>query len=570
MSQVGHETRIGRGTGEPAARTAEVQAPDELEALLSLQRAVGNAAFGQLLNGGGISYPASGARPVPRWPRARISFSTPTLQRAGDFEIVGRVSEPGQTDTIFFNRGDSVIPASEAPKIAASIAAFGAGTRLFLDGYASEDEPAGTATARTAAVRAALAGETPPHTGPVTERDQSALGSGRIDYRNMRKVEIQPPAPAPSGGTRAPRPSAPARRTRPCGAALRNCKPRARSMLTTAIAALATPNAATQTHLSTFFGSGGVAAAATIRTHLTNLKGHIDNNVKGSKVRCHTELDADCVNPAYNQRTGSAARMTLCPAFLDNPGNIDENAATLIHEAAHGTSGLATVDLAYGHTRLIHTLSTADALTNSDSYVLLVRNLVADAAGAAGPAGGVSGDTISGLNAAETQAARFALAHAEKWLTASYQDVAGAYSVVHDTIGAGSWTGTAVAFSRDTVHRLAPLFGLTDPGASAPFTLPVAADREKLAAIHDRFLAMRSVMWSTGVAISAGTPSKWAAGPGSSVELSAAFFALPDDLARIRRLIGLLAAAHPDISAARRPSYVTAADQIRQQRGLGP
>ena len=238
---------------------------------------------------------------------------------------------------------------------------------------------------RAAAVTAALAAAATPHTGGTTERDQSALGAGRIDYRDMRKVQILPPAPPPVGGGVAapPRPTAPASRTRPCGPALANCKPRARALLTTAINALATPNATTQGHLTTFFGASGVASAPTIRTHLINLRSHIVNNVKGAGVRCHTEVDSDCGNPAYNLRTGAAAQMTLCPAFLDNPGNIEENAATLIHEAGHGTTGLATRDLAYGHTRLIHALSTADALVNTDSYVLLVRNIDASASGGA-------------------------------------------------------------------------------------------------------------------------------------------------------------------------------------------
>ena len=75
-------------------------------------------------------------------------------------------------------------------------------------------------------------------------------------------------------------------------------------MLTTAIAALGAPTPATEAHLRTFFGPGGVAAAGTIKTHLTNLKAHITNNVKGAKVKCHTEIDGGCENPAYNRQTG--------------------------------------------------------------------------------------------------------------------------------------------------------------------------------------------------------------------------------------------------------------------------
>ena len=72
------------------------------------------------------------------------------------------------TDTIAFDRNSSAIPASEMPKIAASITAFGAGTALFLDGYSSEDEPAGLAITRAVEVSNALHGAVPPHTGART------------------------------------------------------------------------------------------------------------------------------------------------------------------------------------------------------------------------------------------------------------------------------------------------------------------------------------------------------------------------------------------------------------------
>jgi hypothetical protein len=558
----------GRTVTEPLA----VQAPERFSAVMSLQRAAGNAAVtALLLRHGATRRRGEEGLQHPR-PSASLAFARgwASVQRAGDFEIGGRLNRPGQTDTIFFDRRSSTIPASETPKIAASIAAFGAGTTLFLDGYASEEEPASLALDRATEVSLALNSETPPHTGGRTKRNQSALGGGRIDYRELRKVQIQPPAHSSGGGVTAPTPSAPASETRPCGAALANCKPRAKSMLTTAIAALGTPDAATNAHLRAFFGSGGVAAAGTIKTHLTNLKDHIINNVKGSHVHCHTELDAGCGNPAYNVGTGASAVMTLCPDFLDNPTDIAGNAETLIHEAGHGTTGLATRDIAYGHTRLIHALTTSDALANTDSYVLLVRNLVADAAGVSGPAGGVSGDVITGLSAANTRKARVALAHMEKWLTQGYQDVAGAYEAVHEAVTRSAWTGSTVAFDRETVRLIAPLFGLTDPGTSAPFALPTAADREKLAAIHDRFLAMRSVMWSTGVTIRAGSTSRWSPGPGATVTLAPAFFGLADDVARIRKMLFLIADAHPDISAGLRWKYVTAANRIRMHRGLGP
>jgi hypothetical protein len=491
------------------------------------------------------------------------------VQRVADFEIRGRHRDVADFANIYFEKDAARIGKSERPKVAAAIANFGAATPLFLDAYRSEDEPVGLADIRAERVSKALRTSKPPHTGGRTKRNQAPLAEGRIDYRQIRKVEIQPPVGGPLAA--APPPRAPAALVRPCGGALAAAQPRALAMLATAIAQLAAPNAAVQGQLSTFFGGAtGIAAAATIRGHLTNLRTHISTEIgPAGTVACHTELDGRCDAPAYNVGVGPTAVMTLCPAFLDDPGAVENNADTLIHEAAHGTTGLATRDLAYGHTRLIHTLPTADALTNTDSYVLLVRNIVNGVAGVPLRPGGVAGDATPGLAGPNVAPARIALAHTEKWLTQSYQDVADAYATVVASIAAGAWTGATAAFDRETVALLAHHFGLTNPGVAAPFALPTVADKIRLAAIHDRFLAMRSVMWGQGITMRPGS-AKWAPGPGRQVRLPGSFFALADDKARTRRMILLIVSAHPAISAALRVHYVDAADAIRTHRGLGP
>jgi hypothetical protein len=503
--------------------------------------------------------------------RSNVRADSAVVRRAvGDFEV-GGIETSADVMSIFFDRGSAAIPASQLAKIPAVITAVGAGSALVLDGYASEDEAPALAPTRASAVGTALAAAAPPHTGARTLRDQAALGKGVIEYRTRRKVEVQTRAPmAPP-----PAPRAPAVITRLCGTALSTARPRALFLLNRAIGALAPPRtAAVDGLLSDLFGgASGVAAAATIKTNLGKVKHHIAVEIgPAGTVACHTELDGRCVNPAYNVGTGLGAVMTLCPDFLDNPGAVNENAATLIHEGAHGTTGVATQDLAYGHTRLIRALSTAQSLTNTDSYVLLVRNIDANIAATPPIPIGVAGDSDAGIPLpANKRAARSALAHAEKWLTQAYQDVASLYDTVVATRAAGVWTGTTAAFDRETMHLLAATFPVTDPGVAAPFALPTLTDQQRLAAVYDRFMAMRQVMWSRGVTMTqvAMGPDAWAASLGSSVNLTAAFFALalPD---QVRRLIGLLAHSHPYISVAREPSYVTAADAIRGHRGLGP
>jgi hypothetical protein len=173
---------------------------------------------------------------------------------------------------------------------------------------------------------------------------------------------------------------------------------------------------------------------------------------------------------------------------------------------------------------------------------------------------------------ADKKKAKVALAHTEKWLTQAYQDVASLYATVVASRAAGDWTGSTADFDRETMHRLAVAgFPVTDPGTAVPFAKPTWDDQLKLAGIYDRFMAMRSVMWSKGITMKEVPmgPEVWAAGPGDHVELTPGFFGL-SVLDEVHRLILLLTAAHPGISGPLQPAYVAAADAIRGHRGLGP
>jgi hypothetical protein len=487
-----------------------------------------------------------------------------------DFLIGGRNEEPGNVDTIYFDRGSSTIPATQTPKIARIVAAHAAAP-LTLNAYRSEDESTTLAADRGNAVNTALGAAAPPHTGTRTVVPVPGRSVGRIAYRDLRKVEVQVP---PSGHAVAPpsEPSCAGGPTIPCGRAFRLAQPRALRMLDRAIAALsASPLApATTSLLEDLFGgpAAGPAAAPTIVTKLTALRGHVNDMKLPGRTVCHNRCDSGCEDsPAYNVGLGSGAVMTLCPDFLNN-SDVNDNAGTLIHEGAHGTPGLATDDLAYGHTRLIRALSPADSLRNTDSYVLLVRNLFRAGSATIGVAGDFVDPTFT---SGERHAATAGLAHLEKWLTQAYQDVSGAYDAVNTAVTGGAWSGDTVDFDAETVHLLAPLFGLTDPGTSAPYTLPTVADKLKVAAIHDRYLAMRSVMWSTGVTLNkvAGA-DVWSAGPGGSVDLGPTYFGIANAADQVRHLVELMAAAHPGISPGLRASYVDGADRIRRHRSLGP
>lgn len=254
--------------------------------------------------------------------------------------------------------------------------------------------------------------------------------------------------------------------------------------------------------------------------------------------------------------------MTMCPTFFDPAKSKKSRGGTLIHEAAHGTPGLVTDDKAYAHERLIEFLSVADALKNSDSYTLLVRlfdapgSMTVDLAAPDPLAGGIVAGSL------EEQAARRTIAWMEKWLIWSYQEMSSLYNTIHNSIAAGAWTNP---YYQDTMSFVAPLFGLTAPPAP-----PTKTDKVKVAAIHDRFHIMRAVEWSTPVTLNkvAAGPDKWAAGPGTTVDLSPAFFA-DTPRGQLDRMLTAIAKATPDVSAPFVAKYVALADNIRTHMGGG-
>jgi hypothetical protein len=251
--------------------------------------------------------------------------------------------------------------------------------------------------------------------------------------------------------------------------------------------------------------------------------------------------------------------MTLCPTFMSDP-DVDSRAGTLVHEGAHGTAGFATEDLAYAHERLITFLSTADALRNTDSYVLFVRLLSVPGSVTVGPA---TPDVLGGgVTPAEETHVRRTTAWLEKWLIWAYQEIASLYSTINTSRGAAAWTNS---YYKATMALVAPHFGLTTPP-----TVPTMTDQVKVAAIHDRYLRMRSTMWSRAITVNkvAAGSTAWAAGPGSTVTVNAAFFGLTPR-GQLDLLLARIVHATPDISAPLEPHYVALVDEIRVHQGGG-
>src|SRR5688572_9399642 len=501
------------------------------------------------------------------------SGEKPIPTTTADFEITGKVNSPGEHGNIYFERGSSTMDAVEQAKIPNAITAHGAGSAVFLDGFASEDETSTLADDRNTEVTAKLRGAAPPHAGPITPRNQAALAVGDRNYRSRRKVNLQ----STVVGAPPPAPAAPACVTpvAPCGNSFVNAHPRALTWMTSATAALSAGvlSANTTNLLNTLFG--GVGNLGTVRSNVAKLDAQV--RALPAQHRCHSaECDSSCSRPAYNCGSGvgvpnadpcdttraGKAMMTLCPEFI-NSADLSWQASTLIHEAAHGTDGLQTEDIAYAGQRSILALTPDQALKNTDSYTLLIANTHAPGTLNIGPA---APDTVDAVNCPGTGATTTickVVAFLEKWVEVSEWDVGNAYGAVHSAIQGGRELPRD--YHRETIRLVGPLFGLTAHNAK-----PTADDRIKLAGIYDRILNISNAARTRSTVTTGNATESWTSGYPNVIALGAPFAGATTDPNRVRHILSLLVSATSGIDARLRNSYVEAADRIRKHKSLGP
>jgi outer membrane protein OmpA-like peptidoglycan-associated protein/predicted metallopeptidase len=181
-----------------------------------------------------------------------------------------------------------------------------------------------------------------------------------------------------------------------------------------------------------------------------------------------------------NQKTN---KISYCPASPSAPQKDErEQVNTMIHETLHITPGAFTKDYAYASDPLISQLRQAEALHNTDSYVILIRQL---ANSVAPPQARFEG-TTSGFNDQERDQIREAIGWAMSSVKGAQFQVAILYEAVHLTRTSGTWPESQSAYI-DLYKRLAPLFGLTRlTGAGRPRD----EDKWKLASAHDKFKSL--------------------------------------------------------------------------------
>ena len=314
-----------------------------------------------------------------------------TVQRAvlPGLEVKGRETGTGEAGSwnVFFERNDTTLDSDgELAVLFAGGGADGKKKNFDLHGHISEDEaptPADgkkLANARIKSVDAEL--KSIGHAGKRNPKPKPDVGDGRLDYRNVRSVEI-----APAGKKSTTLNCKTTAATGPCSAAIKktfgDTRKEAQDLIDKARRLLTSgTDAATNDLRDEFFGGAGgkgsgAAATKVLDENLGKIKGQMDLNAKSKHHRCGTLCDGACtIAIAYNEDVGNDSVLTLCPGFVKrDPVDRTRN---FIHETAHGTPGLGlagktagTTDLAYRFERRLPRLTPDQALQNSDSYALL-------------------------------------------------------------------------------------------------------------------------------------------------------------------------------------------------------
>jgi Domain of unknown function (DUF4157)/Lysine-specific metallo-endopeptidase len=509
------------------------------------------------------------------------SITTDIAQRIAmkDFEVRGLDTLSTSINVINFDLGSTAVDAVEQPKIAAMATPIN--RNLTLNGFASEEGSISMNTQvinqRIAAVSTAL--NTAGHTGLKQANPQPTASIGNRDYRSRRIVEIvDTPVPSPSGIT-PPVPTSVVNcavtRTQPCGTAFTSVQSLSQTKVNDAIAALATPTAATSAHVATFFGSNTPSA---VQTNIQALAAQMVVLIAAYNGTTDCLLDAcdnSCGQGATAYFNPTSSKMLFCESFVNEP-DADSRADTFIHESLHATPGVATDDIAYAHTRRIRTLSAAESLKNTDSYVNLISILHDPAAVISTP----PVDNLSSLTSvAEQSFMQSSLDFLEQWLIAAKFKSGSLYDKIDAALSdPTSWQTPTAHFFHHSLHALSSdmgnSFGLTNPRLAPPFKLPTAVDKVKMAGISDRYFRMREQMRGkqvTGNKIMSGVDN-WVEDSGI-VNVTPSFFTASQEDA-IKRLtaalIRRLDATRGDVSVGSTTAYVNGVNNLRILNSVGP
>jgi hypothetical protein len=485
-----------------------------------------------------------------------------------DFKIEGLDPANATNDTIIrFNGGQTMVPSEELGKLKRD--AKPEKRDLSLTGFSSEE---GTSKDNATVVGGRLfnVNKLLSDLGHQGKRDTIAnttAGEGIKEYRKMRTVEI---VPTPAKGDPLPTsvPSS-AVTTISCGADIPASFALATVNTLNAIVKLFNPTPAEQAIFKLYFGGNKMED---VRNNLFKIFFEIirHSTAFNTAADCHAgSVDKACSSgaAAYCDTGLSPAKMVFCESALGY--TTASKSEYIVHEASHGTPGLMTKDKGYENERMIRTLPDAVKLFNADNYLLLVRVLNDPAAvGYSSPA-----DTIAGTtDKAEIDFANKALAFLEQWVWKSKYYSGLLYGEINNSLGLpNGWRDVnPLNYYIVTMHNFSTLFGLTDPGAANPLTIPKRDDKIRSAGIFDRYSILSDAMHNA-LTLEKSSKNKegWAKNAGAKTEVLPSFF-LKSDVDAVRHLLRLMAKSRSDIPSALVESYVKGADTMRAQEGVGP
>jgi hypothetical protein len=496
---------------------------------------------------------------------------------ANDFRIRGlpedRLDHP---DRIFFDFASPAVPAVEEAKVAAL--ALPPTRPLALHGSSSEEGSGNTTLTnqRIGSVSTLLAEHG--HAAARAPSNETPGAVGKIDYRSARVVLVAP-AGAPGLASCVGRSGA-----ETCPPSVPAAFDRADALLGQAVGKLATPGSLTADErrlVSALFRDDSDGAIAEVRQNMGDLRAHLSNvrqrrQEPGSADapdtpfhRCGNECFSSCGSGsvAFNNGAGTSSTVTFCAEYTAMAAPKAGTGATveesqehiLIHEGAHGTDSVRCGDFAKGTERAFALLSRDEALHNADSYTALARNLVRPGSASTRP---VVADTGELAGAAGVQEP---IAWLDRWLQAADFETADLYNAIKQLEGV-RWTEVDDRSNlQASMALVAGEFPVTPPPAA-----PVRRDREKMAAIHDRYDRVRGVLNANtaSLTLDRGAVLEWAPGPGRVVTIPAGFESLPIR-ERIELLTAALFRAFPDVRAGLDGNYARLAPRLCNKRTPG-
>ena len=228
---------------------------------------------------------------------------------------------------------------------------------------------------------------------------------------------------------------------------------------------------------------GDPAPKDAIKGNLAALHAKLGKILEAGAYECASLDTPVCSSGALAFANRKTNKISYCPASPSAPQKDErEQVNTIIHETLHITPDVFTKDYAYASDPLISQLRQAEALHNTDTYVILIRDL---ANSVAPPQARFEG-TTTGFSDQERDKVREAIGWAMSSVKSAQFQVAILYEAVHLTRTSGTWPESHSGYV-DLYKRLAPLFGLTRlTGARRPLD----EDKWKLASAHDKLKSL--------------------------------------------------------------------------------